>query len=1173
MLKQARTGRLKGSAALALLLSVLGSLAPLVALAEEPFVISVEPDDATTQKSATKEDRNRKADRLLADVDVKLTYDGLDVRPRLNVSTDPVRATYRAGDEVTFLPTSNYPAFIDRAEIIVTRKDAQGLGEEPVVIPAVPNARAAWIMPEDGGKDFTYRLRVYDAKGRYDETGPVTLTRSARGFSAQAREATAPGEGEDHTAIRNIHVHGGAVTVNGMNALPGSTVDFMGEAIPADRNGRFVAQRIIPPGDHRILVAAPGQDKRIVEVERDINIPANDWFYVGLADFTIGKRFASGAIAAAKPGEYEGVYTRGRLAFYLKGKIKGEYLLTAAADTGDKPLGSLFRNLDEKDAKSILRRLDPDDYYLVYGDDSTIIEDAPTQGRFYVRLDKGDSHVMWGNYKTRVSGTTFLASGRALYGAKAHYKSPETTSFGERKTDVMVYAAQPGTLPQREVFRGTGGSAYFLKHQDITTGSETITAEVRDPVTGAVTERRVLIEGTDYDIDYLQGVLILRRSLPSIAGSSDPVRSTAVAGNEIYLVVQYEYTPASGDVSGYSVGGRAEQWINDRIRVAVTGMSEKTGRADQQALAADIRLRYSDRTYVEGELAGARGPGFGSAFSNDGGITNVTATANGLRGKTALAWRLRAQADLAEVTGGRLKGDASAYIEERQAGFQTLSENVSVDQRIWGAAARVEASSKLSIGARYDDYSDRDGKAKRNGQVNAAYRLDEHWKVSAGLDYTMLDTPNSTRRGYNGERLDAGVRAEYHFDEDRMAYAFGQGTLHQRGDIRRNDRVGAGVEYRMSDKLTLGAEVSYGTSGWGGLANIGYDPTPDDHYYIGYKLDPDRAWSDTGTLLRGADMGTIVAGAKRRLSDELSVFTESDLDLFGKKRTLGQTYGVNYQPAKSWTLTAGFEAGRIFDDSASGTTFGSDFDRKAVSASVAYANEERGLNARIRGEYRRERSADATRDMDTWLGGVAVAWKPDEDWRMQASADLLFSRSPGNSFRDGEYAEASIGAAYRPVDHDRFNMLLKYTFLYDLPGAAQVNANGDKNGPAQRSHIFSVDGNYDVNRWLTVGAKYGMRYGEQRNRTATIWSPSTAHLGILRADFHVIRKWDLLAEARVLHLAESDSTKFGFLAAAYRHFGDNMKIGIGYNFGHFSDDLRDLTYDDQGIFLNAIGKF
>ena len=29
----------------------------------------------------------------------------------------------------------------------------------------------------------------------------------------------------------------------------------------------------------------------------------------------------------------------------------------------------------------------------------------------------------------------------------------------------------------------------------------------------------------------------------------------------------------------------------------------------------------------------------------------------------------------------------------------------------------------------------------------------------------------------------------------------------------------------------------------------------------------------------------------------------------------------------------------------------------------------------------------------------------------------------------------------------------------------------------------------------------------------------------------------------------------------------------GYNFGSFSDDLRDLTLDDRGVFLNMVGKF
>jgi hypothetical protein len=45
------------------------------------------------------------------------------------------------------------------------------------------------------------------------------------------------------------------------------------------------------------------------------------------------------------------------------------------------------------------------------------------------------------------------------------------------------------------------------------------------------------------------------------------------------------------------------------------------------------------------------------------------------------------------------------------------------------------------------------------------------------------------------------------------------------------------------------------------------------------------------------------------------------------------------------------------------------------------------------------------------------------------------------------------------------------------------------------------------------------------------------------------------------------------LAAVYRQLGDNFKIGVGYNFGHFSDDLSKIGVDEQGVFINAIGKF
>ena len=175
---------------------------------------------------------------------------------------------------------------------------------------------------------------------------------------------------------------------------------------------------------------------------------------------------------------------------------------------------------------------------------------------------------------------------------------------------------------------------------------------------------------------------------------------------------------------------------------------------------------------------------------------------------------------------------------------------------------------------------------------------------------------------------------------------------------------------------------------------------------------------------------------------------------------------------------------------------------------------------------------------------------------------------------DGDYVEGSVGFAYRPVEHDRFNALARYTFLYDLPGPEQVNAFGETLGARQRSHIVSLDGTYDLNEYLSIGAKYGTRYGEiSDSRTEDNFTKSTAHLGVLRADLHIVKNWDAVVEGRVLYLPEAESTRTGVFAAVYRHFGDNLKLGVGYNFADFSDDLSDVTYDDQGVFINLIGKF
>ncbi|NKB79675.1 hypothetical protein HED49_17225 [Ochrobactrum daejeonense] len=122
--------------------------------------------------------------------------------------------------------------------------------------------------------------------------------------------------GEDNTGTRNIDVAGGAVTVYGRNVPEGYQVKALDGIVPLDKNQSFVMQRILPPGEHDVDVAVLGQEKgSALDFSRQINIPDNDWFYVGLADLTIGKRMGDDGIEDVRPGEYDEVYTKGRLAF------------------------------------------------------------------------------------------------------------------------------------------------------------------------------------------------------------------------------------------------------------------------------------------------------------------------------------------------------------------------------------------------------------------------------------------------------------------------------------------------------------------------------------------------------------------------------------------------------------------------------------------------------------------------------------------------------------------------------------------------------------------------------------------------------------------------------------------------------------------------------------------
>ncbi|MTI18971.1 TonB-dependent receptor [Rhodobacteraceae bacterium RKSG542] len=1117
------------------------------------FAISL--DAAPLSEAVSSQSLGERGSGLPDTARIDIRYDGLKPTRILNVSTSDLRSAYQAGETLTFRASSNYPAYIDKAEVRVI--DLSGSYPKTLdVLPVAPNGEAQWVMPVDGGKNYAYALRVYDASGRYDETFALPLDRTTAAFESHETtggEIVAAGEGEDRTRRRAIPVIGGVVVVSGQ-VDPQQDVTVMGEAVPVTASGEFVISRNIPAGSHSVDVeyTSNGKERSLI---KEVEVPESDWHYVAIADVTVGRHLED-TERSADP-YFEKNYAEGRLAYYVSGITKNGWSITSSADTGEGDIEDILTRLDDKDPRAVIARLDQDDLYPTYGDDSSSYDDTPSSGRVYLRAQRGQTQATWGDFTAEVEGSELLNNTRKLYGGEVRSATAATTASGDARLSGVVYGAQPGTLPQTDILRGTGGSLYFLSRQDINGGSESVSVQTIDPDTGRVIATRNLAAGSDYELDYMQGVIKLAQPLNS--SSSDGGLASGTSGAyDVNLVVQYEYTPLAGDVDGYSFGGRAEAWVNDHMRLGATAMKETTGLADQKMLGADLRFQMGQNSFLQAEIAQTDGPGFGRTVSSDGGLT-LTDEAGSL-GREARAYSVDSHVDFGELDLPK-DGFAEFYMERIEGGFATLNQSVEEDQFLIGGRTRIEVSDRLELGLSGEHFESDLGNHKNSAEVAVAFDIDKSWRVEGAYNY--LDQLEDGKPEDTGTRSDVSARLTYELSDDAKAWLFGQVTAQKTGGLSRDDRYGIGAEVRVSEKLVLSGEVSDGTDGVGAAATATYTQGADREVYFGYSLDPTRTLS--GYNLVGDDMGKVVVGSRYRHSDQLTSYAENAFDLYGDHHSQTRAYGITYSPVEKWSFSGALESGVVRDK------HNGDLDRNAYSLGVVY-NDADVLKARSRVEYRSETGDGANQDADTWAATAGFEYKRNENARLLGSFDALLSENSGDSFRDGEYIEASLGYAYRPIEHERLNMLFKYSYLYDLPGADQVTVHGDKGGDAQRSHVLSVDLDYDLSKSLTLGAKYGYRRSEVAERGTTDFQASTAHLGIARLDWHVVKNWDAMVEGRLMYGEETDTFSTGALLGVYRHIGEHVKVGVGYEWGNVSEDLTDLNYTNSGVFLNLVAK-
>ncbi len=156
------------------------------------------------------------------------------------------------------------------------------------------------------------------------------------------------------------------------------------------------------------------------------------------------------------------------------------------------------------------------------------------------------------------------------------------------------------------------------------------------------------------------------------------------------------------------------------------------------------------------------------------------------------------------------------------------------------------------------------------------------------------------------------------------------------------------------------------------------------------------------------------------------------------------------------------------------------------------------------------------------------------------------------------------------------NALMRYTYVKDIANDLQFSTSLFQGVPTdETAHIFAVDLAYDLYKYLGMVDKFAFKRGTLKIAPSPTSVTVDTYLVAHRFNFHVTRKWDVALEYRVLWQADvADSLRHGALAEIDREFYDYVRLGVGYNFTDFDDDLRVTNnVNSHGPFVRMSGKF
>ncbi|MBI4394560.1 MAG: hypothetical protein HY583_00025 [Candidatus Omnitrophica bacterium] len=969
-----------------------------------------------------------------------------------------------------------------------------------------------------------------------------------------------PGESQ------SISIAGSTVKIKGLTHQANKCF-LNGREVLIQPDGAFYEETIIPLGETELTILVVDPEGRTARYSKKIKAKENDFFLVGLIDGTLNfievdERFSWERDSKSYPDD--GFHPDGKISYYAGAKLFGKYLFKSSLDTEKTTQDKLFTYID------------PDKYYPIYGDNSTVVYDVNSQGPFYALFEWDKSVATFGNYQTQIGNedSKLLNYNRTLYGGKVHIETPKRTVYGDSVTQFKGFWAEANQQAGHSELLATGGSLYYFRHRNIAEGSEQIRLEVRDKNSGMTIYTIPQASGVDYEMKYDEGRILFKKPILSIAPSDTIISASVLEGNPVYVLANYEYKNQDAflvtldDLDNQSAGFQFSQHLGNHVRAGVTHVQEQKDGKYYKLTGGDTTLKLGNFTQVNAEVANSRADSTKSYISYGGGYEYSELSADNLVDGTAV--RVQGNSSLGEYF-GKEKGflDLSGY-------WQKISRDFSSADSLFEAGARkygLDLSHNLTQNDRLRFLYSREDLAKgfdNDGVENQiqAKRLQDftgqwnhRWnQFTFTSEYLFKDEKESLSpirdagKGHVKGHL-VGERVQYDLSKRTSVYLGQQVGIN---DLNDSFTI-AGISKKITDKLSVSAQAGAGPMGNSVMAGVEKTVDQNTSAYSHYTITNSHTDGRTSITSFGSN-SKVSENAKLRR--ERQVITSDSRSTYR-----ADLVGYEQQITPELYLDA---SSQRRDEKQSPNTVSGAGARDAHTASIFFV-----VPDRVKFQSKNEHRLNSD---DMWQ----VLF--DNQGEVKVTKDFFL-------FGEHEYSRTrksisgidkkQVGIAFRPVNYDWFNALFKYIRLGDDRPEDLGSADGGFLVTQSKSDVLAEEHAIDLPLHFQIVQKLAFKKEDFIAQDPTNLIRTTenleAFLWIHRLNYHLTNRIDIAAEYRRLRQRGSavQSKEHGLLFEIMFQIVKHIGIGVGFNGTSFTDDLL-ATKDHKsarGFFFRFQGKY